>query len=40
MVCYESKGVPADIEVMNTKDDLDVNVDAVLIKALGILECW
>ena len=38
MVCYESKGVPTDIEVMNTKDDLDVKVDAVLIKALGILE--
>ena len=38
MVCHESKGVPADIEVMNTKDNLNVKVDAVLIKALGILE--
>jgi len=38
MVCYESKGVPADIEVVNTKNDLDLNVDAVLSKAFGILE--
>jgi len=38
MVCYESKGIPADIEVMNTKDNLDVKVDAVLNKAFSILE--
>ena len=34
MVCYESRGVPVDIEVINTKADLDAGVDAVLIKAL------
>ena len=38
MVCYESKGVPPDIEVMNTKDDLDVKVDAVLLRAFGTLK--
>jgi len=36
-VCYESKGVPVDIKVMNTKDDLDTKTDAVLIKALELL---
>jgi len=35
MVCYESKGIPADIEVMNTKHNLDVKVDAVLNKAFS-----
>lgn len=38
MVCYESKGVPVDIKVTNTKDDLNAEVDAVLTRALGILE--
>ena len=36
-VCYESKGVPVDIKVKNTKDDLDMKADAVLIKALELL---
>ena len=34
MVCYESTGVPVDIEVINSRADLDAGVDAVLIKAL------
>jgi hypothetical protein len=38
MICYESKGIPVDIEVMNTRDDLAAKVDVVLIKALSILE--
>lgn len=38
MVCYEAKGIPADIEVMNTRSDLDLKVDAVLDRAFGVLE--
>jgi len=38
MVCYESKGVPVDVEVLNTRDDLDVGMDPVLMQALSILD--
>ena len=38
MICYESTGVPVDIEVTNTKADLESGVDAVLITALSDLE--
>jgi len=37
MVCYEGRGVPADIELLNTKADLDAGVDPLIIRALEIL---
>ena len=37
MVCYEGRGVPVDIEHLNTRADLEKNVDSLLIKAFEIL---
>jgi hypothetical protein len=37
MVCYEGKGVPADIELLNTRADLDAGVDPLITRALEIL---
>ncbi|MCC7250307.1 S41 family peptidase [Hyphomicrobium sp.] len=37
MVSYEGKGVPADIELFNTKADLESGVDPLIIRALELL---
>jgi hypothetical protein len=37
MVCYEGRGIPVDIEHLNTRADLEKNVDSLLIKAFEIL---
>lgn len=37
MVCYEGKGIPADIELLNTKADIASGVDPLIIKALEVL---
>ena len=37
MVCYESKGIPVDVEVVNTKDDLVKGEDPVVKAALKLL---
>lgn len=37
MVCYEGKGVPADIELFNTKADIDAGVDPLITRALEVL---
>jgi carboxyl-terminal processing protease len=37
MICYEGKGVPADIELLNTKADLDAGEDPLITRALEIL---
>ncbi len=37
MVCYEGKGVPVDIELFNTKADLENGVDPLITRALDVL---
>jgi carboxyl-terminal processing protease len=37
MVCYEGQGVPADIELLNKKSDIDDGVDPLIIRALEVL---
>ncbi len=37
MVCYEGKGVPADIELFNTKADIDDGVDPLITRAIEVL---
>ena len=38
LVCYEGKGVPADIELFNTKVDIDDGVDPLITSALEVLK--
>jgi hypothetical protein len=37
-VCYEGKGVPADIELLNTKADIARGVDPLIARALEVLK--
>lgn len=37
MVCFEGKGVPVDIELFNTKADLESGIDPLITRALDIL---
>jgi hypothetical protein len=37
MVCYEGRGVPADIELLNTKADIANGVDPLINRALEVL---
>jgi hypothetical protein len=37
-VCYEGKGVPADIELLNTKADVARGVDPLITRALEVLK--
>ncbi|HET9312698.1 MAG TPA: S41 family peptidase [Nitrospira sp.] len=38
MVCYEGKGVPADIELFNTKADIETGIDPLITHALEALK--
>jgi carboxyl-terminal processing protease len=38
MICYEGKGVPVDIELFNTKADIETGIDPLIARALEILE--
>jgi carboxyl-terminal processing protease len=38
MICYESKGVPADIELFNTKADIENGSDPLITRALEVLK--
>jgi carboxyl-terminal processing protease len=38
MVCYEGKGVPADIELFNTKADIENDIDPLITRALEVLK--
>jgi C-terminal processing protease CtpA/Prc len=38
MICYEGKGVPADIELFNTKSDIEVGADPLIIRAIEVLK--
>jgi carboxyl-terminal processing protease len=40
LVCYEGKGVPADIELFNTKSDIEAGVDPLITRALEVLASW
>jgi len=37
-VCYEGKGVPADIELFNKKADIENGIDPLIIRALEVLK--
>jgi carboxyl-terminal processing protease len=38
MVCYEGKGVPVDIELLNEKADIEVGIDPLITRALEVLK--
>jgi len=38
MVCYEGEGVPVDIELLNTKADIEDGVDPLIVRALEVLK--
>ncbi|MDX2417503.1 MAG: S41 family peptidase [Xanthomonadales bacterium] len=38
MVCYEGTGVPADIELLNRKSDIQREVDPLIVRALEVLK--
>jgi len=38
MVCYEGQGVPADIELFNSKSDIEVGTDPLIIRAIEVLK--
>jgi hypothetical protein len=38
MICYEGKGVPPDIEIVNKKSDIENGVDPLIVSALIFLE--
>jgi carboxyl-terminal processing protease len=38
MVCYEGKGVPADIELFNKKTDIEDGIDRLITRALRVLK--
>ena len=38
MVCYEGKGVPVDIELLNKKADIENGVDPLITRALALLQ--
>lgn len=37
MICYEGKGVPVDIELLNKKSDIASGVDPLIVRALDVL---
>jgi hypothetical protein len=37
MVCYEGKGVPVDIELLNKKADIENGIDPLIIRAIKVL---
>ena len=38
MVCYEGKGIPADIELLNSTADIENGVDPLITRALEVLK--
>ena len=38
MVCYEGKGVPVDIKLLNKKADIENGIDPLITRALGVLK--
>jgi hypothetical protein len=37
MVCYEGKGVPVDIKLLNKKTDIENGIDPLIARALKVL---
>ena len=37
MVCFEGKGVPVDIELLNNKADIETGVDPLISRAIEAL---
>ncbi|HKP69606.1 MAG TPA: S41 family peptidase [Pyrinomonadaceae bacterium] len=37
MVCYETKGVPVDIELFNARSDIEIGSDPLIVRALDVL---
>ncbi|MGE0052787.1 MAG: S41 family peptidase [Hyphomicrobium sp.] len=37
MVCFEGRGVPPDIELLNTKADIETGTDPLIVRALEVL---
>jgi carboxyl-terminal processing protease len=38
MVCYEGRGVPVDIKLLNNKSDIENGVDPLIVRALEVIE--
>jgi hypothetical protein len=38
MVCYEGKGVPVDIELLNKRADIESGIDPLITRALEVLK--
>ena len=38
MVCYEGRGVPVDISLLNKKSDIENGVDPLITRALEVIE--
>ena len=38
MTCYEGKGVPPDIELLNRKTDIEDGIDPLIVRALAVLK--
>jgi hypothetical protein len=38
MVCYEGKGIPVDIKLLNKKTDIENGIDPLIIRALKVLK--
>ena len=38
MVCYEGRGIPVDISLLNTKEDIENGVDPLISCALDLIE--
>jgi hypothetical protein len=38
MVCYEGKGIPVDIELFNSKADIETGIDPLITRALDVLK--
>jgi hypothetical protein len=38
MVCYEGKGVPPNIVLLNTKADIENGIDPLIVRALAVLK--
>jgi carboxyl-terminal processing protease len=38
MVCFEGRGVPVDIGLLNTKTDIEKGIDPLIIRALEVIE--
>jgi hypothetical protein len=38
MVCYEGRGVPVDIRILNKKSDIENGVDPLITRALELIK--